>query len=92
MSAKSAKLLGHLRNTKAGWSDADIFKLMAAHGFLSREGNHTVYSHPDHPDLHLVVPSGKDLPKVYARQAEKLIDKLLDRQKKEVKGSGKGKP
>lgn len=90
MSAKAGKLLERLRNTKAGWSDTDIFKLMAGHGFLSRERNHTVYSHPDHPDLHLVVPSGNDLPKVYASKAEKLIDILLDRQKKKVKALGKG--
>ena len=83
MSAKAGKLLQRLRNTKAGWSDTDIFKLMVGHGFLSREGNHTVYSHPDHPDLHLVVPRGKDLPKVYASHAEKRIDTLIERQKKE---------
>jgi len=73
------KLLQKLRQTKAGWSDRELFKLMTGYGFLSREGNHTVYSHTEHSDLRLVVPRGRELKKVYLREAEKLIDEVLER-------------
>lgn len=75
----ATKLLERLRNTKVGWSDTDIFKIMSAYGFLSREGKHTVYSHPDYDDLSLTVPRSKDLRKTYPARAEKLIDELIAR-------------
>ena len=73
------KLLARLRNTKAGWSESELWQVLTAHGFLSREGKHTVYSHPEHSDLRLVVPRDRELKKIYPREAEKLIDKLLSR-------------
>lgn len=73
------KLLEKIRNTKAGWSDREIFKLLSSFGFVSREKKHTVYSHPEHEDLNLVVPRAKELKKVYPREVEKLIDRLRER-------------
>ncbi len=78
-SRASEKLFERLRNTKAGWSDRDIYKLLSGYGFLSREGKHTVYSHRDYDDLSLTVPRSKQLKKIYPSRAEKLIDTLLAR-------------
>lgn len=79
MPSRAEKLLERLRNTKAGWSDADLFKLLSAYGFLSREGKHTVYSHKDYDDLSLTVPRNKNLRKTYPARAEKLIDEIIAR-------------
>ena len=76
MAAQRDKLLDRLSNTQAGWSDRELWKLLTSYGFDSREGKHTVYYHPIHTDLTIVIPRGRELLPVYPREVKKLIEKL----------------
>lgn len=87
MASKKEKLRARLAATKPGWSHRDLFKLLAAHGFVSREGSkHTVYQHEQHTDLTLVAPRAREMLPVYLREAERLLDELDQRSK--TKGGG----
>lgn len=83
MTGQQDKLLERLKNTKAGWSDRDLWKLLTAFNFSSRESKHTVYYHPTHPDLTIVIPRGRELLPVYPREVEKLIKMLQGREMEE---------
>lgn len=79
------KLLERMRNSPSGWGQSDFEKLLVGYNFKQRQGKHTVYMHPNHPSLMIVVPRHNELKDWVARDAVKLIDELekLEGEKKD---------
>lgn len=76
------ELLERMRRSKSGWRYGDLHTLYRGFGFDTREGGkHTLYVHPDHPDLRATVTRARDLPKGYVSYAVSLVDELLRRQR-----------
>jgi hypothetical protein len=71
------KLFERMRRSKAGWRFADLERLYLGFGFEKYEGSkHTMYIHPDFPELRATVTRHRFLPKGYIQFAIKLIDRL----------------
>lgn len=85
MPPKAEKLLQRLRETKRGFSDGDLWTILLYKGFRYRDGNHTVYEHPDHPDLTAVIARGKELHPKYAKWVAYLVEELERRQAEQEK-------
>lgn len=82
---KADKLLEKMRNSKAGWNANDLHVLYVGFGFDFREGGkHTIYMHPEFPELRATVARHSTLAVGYIQYAINLIDKL----KKLSKGAG----
>jgi len=79
--ANRQKLLDRARNSQAGWRKGDLDRLYTAWGFVADERKrHTVYEHPDHPDLIAVVTrSSGEISKAYVADAISLIEELIAR-------------
>jgi len=74
---KADKLLEKMRNSKAGWSADDLHALYVSFGFDFRQGGkHTIYIHPDFPELRATVARHSTLAVGYIQHAISLIDKL----------------
>ena len=74
---KKEKLLGKMRRNKVGWKFNDLNNLYIKYGFEKCEGsNHTMYIHPDFPELKGTVTRHRSLAIGYIQYAIKLIDKL----------------
>ena len=79
-SKKAWKLLRAMQETPSGWHSHDFQTLYLGFGFTMREGRgHTVYRHKDYPFLDDTIPRHpKELGSAYARDAVKLIARLLE--------------
>jgi hypothetical protein len=74
---KKDKLLEKMRRNKVGWKFNDLNNLYIKYGFEKCEGsNHTMYIHPDFPELKGTVTRHRSLAIGYIQYAIKLIDKL----------------
>lgn len=81
------KLLERMRRSKAGWKFNDLDNLYTKFGFEKHEGSkHTMYIHPEFPELRATVARHKSLPAGYIQFAIKLIDRL--RELREEKNAG----
>jgi len=71
------KLLERMRRSKSGWRFSDLERLYLEFGFTKYEGSkHTMYIHPEFPELRATVTRHRSLPTGYIQFAIKLIDKL----------------
>jgi len=74
-----------MRRSKAGWKRADLDTLYLGHGFVIINGsNHDIVKHPDHQHLRTTLPRHVTLARGYVEQAVKLIDQLLELQRKDT--------
>lgn len=79
-------MLGKMRLSQSGWRRRDFETLYLGFGFVKKveRGGHTVYQHPDYPEITATVSrSSGDLHAAYARQAVKNIDQILELEKDE---------
>lgn len=77
-------LLEKMRKNKAGWKFNNLDNLYIKFGFEKHEGSkHTMYIHPDFPELRATVTRHRSLAVGYIQFAIKLIDRL--KELKEVK-------
>ena len=75
--ASADKLLEKMRRTSAGWGQDDFKKLYEGFGFKKREGKkHTIYVHPDFPQLRDTIARHDSLANGYAESAVATIDEL----------------
>jgi len=75
--AKNVKLLGKMRRSQAGYTPKDIERLLKSCGFKKIEGgSHTLYRHPDFPELAATIPRHPEVGTIYVKQAVELVDKL----------------
>ena len=75
--ASADKILAKMRRTSAGWGQADFEKLYEGFGFNKREGKkHTIYIHPDFPQLRDTVARHGSLANGYAASAVATIGEL----------------
>jgi hypothetical protein len=89
MNGSSArKLLERMRSTSSGWGQADFERLFTGFGFDSKGKKHTIYFHPQFPDLVMGVPRHNKLKEWVARDAVKLIDELIVRSEKNEVSNG----
>ena len=66
-----------MRRSQAKWKRRDILALYQGFGFLVAHGSkHDKIYHPNYPRLNETLPRHRKLPKVYVRNAVKLVDKL----------------
>jgi len=71
------KLLERMRRRKAGWRFSDLENLYVKFGFKKYEGSkHTMYIHPEFPELRATVTRHRSLPIGYIQFAIKLIDRI----------------
>lgn len=78
------KLLARMRRSKSGWKYKDLDTLYRVFGFEVHEGKeHTMYIHPDFPQLRATVTRHRSLPIGYIQHAIKLVDEL-----KKLQGEG----
>ena len=71
------KLRKRMSASRSGWRWRDLDRIYIRYGFKKREGNkHTVYSHPDFPQLRATVARHRSLPKGYVTTALRLIARL----------------
>jgi hypothetical protein len=81
------KLYQRMRRTKAGWKPSDLDRLYRGFGFEVREGaKHTLYIHPEFPNLRATVTRSPSLAVGYIEHALELIEAL----KEERGGMGDG--
>jgi hypothetical protein len=74
------KLYQRMRRTKAGWRPSDLDKLYRGFGFEVVEGaKHTLYIHPEFPNLRATVTRGRSLAVGYIEHALELIKALKER-------------
>ncbi len=77
--AAAQKLLEKMRNSASGWRPRDFEALLTGYGFICKGTKHDIYFHPNFPDLRISIPRHNSLKECYARDAVKLIDRLIDR-------------
>ena len=71
------KLYQRMRRTKAGWRPSDLDRLYRGFGFEVVEGaKHTLYSHPEFPNLRATVTRSRSLAVGYIEHALQLIAEL----------------
>jgi hypothetical protein len=71
------KLYQRMRRTKAGWKPSDLDRLYRGFGFEVREGaKHTLYIHPEFPNLRATVTRSRSLAVGYIEHALELIEAL----------------
>jgi len=81
------KLYQRMRRTKAGWRPSDLDRLYRGFGFEVVEGaKHTLYIHPEFPNLRATVTRSRSLAVGYIVNALQLIETL----KEERGGMGDG--
>jgi hypothetical protein len=81
------KLYQRMRRTKAGWRPSDLDRLYRGFGFEVVEGaKHTLYIHPEFPNLRATVTRSRSLAVGYIEHALQLIATL----KEERGGMGHG--
>ena len=80
VSRKAWKIFRSMQETQGGWHSHDFQTLYEGFGFRMKEGRgHTIYRHKDYPFLEDVIPRHpKELGSAYAREAVKLIKRLLE--------------
>lgn len=80
--AEAMRLLERMRRSHQGWRASDLDHLYRSFGFeVTERAKHRIYVHPTHRDLHATVSrSSGALAEGYAREAVKLIDRLLARE------------
>ena len=79
------KLAERMRRTKHGWRPQDMERLLLGYRLRKWEGgNHTIYEHPDYPDLTISVLRHKSLRSWVVDDALQIIDELEQR-----RGGGK---
>ncbi len=77
------KLYQRMRRTKAGWRPSDLDRLYRGFGFEVVQGaKHTLYIHPEFPNLRATVTRSRSLAVGYIEYALQLIAAL-----KEERGS-----
>lgn len=77
--SKGDRLLEKMRRSKAGWKFNDLESLYIKFGFEKYEGSkHTMYIHPDFPELRATVTRHSSLAIGYIQFAIKLIDRLKE--------------
>jgi len=83
MTSKAQKLLERMRQSKANWKRDDLDRLYEGFGFIISHGkSHDIVKHPDFPELRATLPRHNYLAKGYVEYAVKLIDKLLEQQRR----------
>lgn len=71
-----------MRNSKAGWKQADLERVYLGFGFDVWSGSsHDITEHPDYPRLRGTWPRHGDIAKAYVAQVIKLINELERLQK-----------
>ena len=89
MGRRAHRLLTRMRQSPAGWGQADLDRLYVAYGFVGQHGaRHNVYVHPEYSELRATVPRHTELPPMYARWVVKSIDILLALREEERHGQG----
>lgn len=82
MTRKADSLLERMKRSPAGYGSQDFKTVLVGHGFKLKEGKkHTVYKHPDHKDLIIMVPRHRTVKPWVAREVVILIEKLAQRKK-----------
>jgi predicted RNA binding protein YcfA (HicA-like mRNA interferase family) len=83
MTSKAQKLLERMRQSKASWKRDDLDRLYEGFGFVISHGkSHNIVKHPDFPELRATLPRHNYLAKGYVEYAVKLIDRLLEQQRR----------
>jgi hypothetical protein len=73
------RLFARMERTKSGWGWSHLDTVYTGFGFEKEEGsNHTVYIHPDHPELRATVARHNKLAPGYSQTAVKLIRRLRE--------------
>jgi len=84
MTPSAAKLLRRMRQSKDNWKRTDLDRLYKGFGFVIINGSkHDIIKHPEYPQLRTTLPRHSSLARGYIEFAIKLIDQLIDIQKKE---------
>jgi len=74
-----------MRQSKADWKRSDLDRLYAGYGFVIIHGsNHDIVKHPGYPSLRTTLPRHNILARGYVEYAIKLIDQLLELQRKDT--------
>lgn len=79
-----------MERTKSGWGWSHLDTLYRGFGFEREEGgNHTLYIHPQHPELRATVARHSELAPGYAQHAVKTVRRLqeIERQEEDENGS-----
>lgn len=73
------ELLERMRKNRFGWGADDLRKVYLAYGFEEEQGaKHTLYIHPDYPELRATVGRHRSLAPGYATTALRLVGKLRE--------------
>lgn len=79
MTSRAGKLLRRLRNSGTNWTRNDIVRLLESYGFqIRRGGKHDVFTHSEFASQRFVLPRHRALKKNYAKDAVKLVDKVIE--------------
>lgn len=71
------KTLERMRCSKVGWKYTDIERLYLKYGFEKKEGGkHSLFIHPEFPELRATVARHNTIPIGYIQFAIKIIDRL----------------
>jgi hypothetical protein len=73
------RILARMRQTKHGWGAAHLAHVLEYLGLTPRESGHSVFRHPEHPDLFLPVSRHTSLPPGYVKCLLDIADKLEER-------------
>ena len=93
MVAKKREPVERLRATKAGYSQADLVSILEHYGFqFVRKANHgLVYHHPElydagpRDEASIMIPTGKELRRVYAADVLKSVEAVVRHRKERAK-------
>jgi DNA-binding GntR family transcriptional regulator len=90
MTQKAKKLLDRMRRSKSGWKRRDLDRLYEGFDFLITHGaNHDIVKHTVYPHLRTTLPRHSYLAQIYVEFAVKLVDELLEIERKIKNGSQK---
>jgi len=71
-------LLDRMRRSQDNWHIRGLDRLFTGFGFQRIEGGrHTMFIHPEYPQLRATITRSDPPPKGYVRDAVRLVDKLL---------------
>ena len=84
---KGRVLLQRAKSSPYGWGRDELDKLYIYHGFLIEAGSkHDIVKHPSYPELRATLSrSSSNLHPDYVRHAVDMIEKSLERDRKEGK-------